>query len=215
MKKFLILLLLTGCAGNRLAARTPEPLPTADTERPAEAAPAKVRATLPEKPTVAEPEFFGQTCLVLDNDTSVELDREVIRMNTRETTTSILFGIGKKKTELSLDGDQAVVRLKPTDEIRFVIRVPDNNFDPIGIINIFRFKQTKNSRTAEIASVSTFGSAKTNNFERLRFTATKYGASSYLITLREKPEGEFGILLNNPYCILDNSMIVSTFAIGE
>lgn len=166
-------------------------------------------------PDCPEPDFFGQTYTLLPEGGFVDLDREVIQVNTRESTTSILFGIGKKKTDLVLHSPEAVVRLNADDEIRFVIRVPDNNFDPVSVINIFRFKQDRKRRKAETSSVSTFGSVKVNNFERLRYKAIRYGVSSYLITLYERTAGEYGILLNNPSCIMDNSMVVSTFAIED
>lgn len=167
------------------------------------------------RPICPEPEFYGQTLTLLPQGGVAELDREVIRISTRESVGSILFDIGKTKTELLLDEPEAVVRLKSGDKVQFIVRVPDNNFDPIGVVNIFRFTQTRRERKAETASVSTFGSVRTNKFDRLRFTATRYGHSSYLITLRETPAGEYGILLNNPYCIMESSMIVSTFGIDE
>lgn len=161
-----------------------------------------------------EPEFIGRTFVLLPGGGYAELDREVIRIHSHETAAS-LFGVGKRKTDLVLDESEVVVRLKAGDPIRFVVRVADNNFDPVATVNIFRFRQKGKRRKAETASVSTFGSYKQNDLERLRFTGTKYGNSSYLITLYERLAGEYGLLLDNPYCIQRNSLTVATFAIEE
>ena len=89
----------------------------------------------------------------------------------------------------------------------------DNATDPMSIVNVFRFETTKKRRLAEVASASTFGSVKSNKLERLRFDACKYGESSYLLTLLDKPAGEFGITVSNPNHVDEKQTIVSTFAI--
>ena len=80
-------------------------------------------------------------------------------------------------------------------------------------INCFRFEAKKDKRMAEMASVSSFGSVKSNKLERLSFTGRKFGESSYLITLDETPAGEYGITISNPNNIDEKQVIVSTFAI--
>ena len=83
----------------------------------------------------------------------------------------------------------------------------------MSIINVFRFEAKKDKRMAEMASVSSFGSVKSNKLERLSFTGRKFGESSYLITLDETPAGEYGITISNPNNIDEKQVIVSTFAI--
>ena len=126
-----------------------------------------------------------------------------------------IFGIGKAKTKLIIDTPEAAIRLKSSDNIRFIIKAVDNATDPISIINIFSFENNKKKRMAELSSVSSFGSVKSNKLERLRFSAEKYGEQSYLLTLSDKPAGEFGIIISNPNTRDEKSVIVSTFAIEE
>ena len=128
---------------------------------------------------------------------------------------------GQKKFEarINADLDDIVSKIRSDfpklkdDDIRFIVKAVDNATDPISIINIFRFETNKKKRLAELASVSTFGSVKSNKLERLRFSAEKYGEKSYLLTLIDKPAGEYGITVSNPNSLDEKGTIVSTFAI--
>ena len=136
-------------------------------------------------------------------------------IRTRANASALLVGIGKAKTKMIIESPAAGVRLRAGDDIRFIVRAVDNASDPISIINIFRFESTEKRRLAEMASVSSFGSVKSNKLARLPFRARKFGENSYLITLTEKPVGEYGITVNNPNHVDEKNMIVSTFAIDE
>ncbi len=149
----------------------------------------------------------------MPDGSTVMLEKETVQLRTRANASALITGIGKAKTKLIVESPSAAVKLKNADVIQFIIRNVDNASDPISIINIFRFDCSNTKRLAEMSSVSSFGSVKQGNLQKLKFTARKYGTSSYLITLTDKPVGEFGITVNNPNNIDEKQVIVSTFAI--
>ena len=164
---------------------------------------------------VGEPEFIGEVLVVKAGEEPHLLEKETVMLRTRVNAGAILVGIGKAKTLIMIDGTTAATQLKTTDDFRFIIKAVDNRTDPMSIIQIFRFGANKKQRKAELASTSTFGSTKSNKLEYLPFTAKKFGESSYKITLREKPVGEYGIIVRNPNHVDEKQTIVSTFGITE
>lgn len=168
-----------------------------------------------QTPEIPEPDFIGEVITILPDGTTQKLEKETVQMRTRANAGVLIVGIGKAKTKIIIESPEAAVRLNGDDEIRFIVKAVDNATDPLSIINVFRFEATKKRRLAEVASASTFGSVKSNKLERLRFDAVKYGENSYLLTLRDKPAGEFGITVSNPNHVDEKQMIVSTFAIEE
>ncbi|MCR2030567.1 hypothetical protein [Alistipes timonensis] len=166
-----------------------------------------------QTPQIAEPDFIGEVVTILPDGSSSKLEKETVLLRTRANASAQIFGIGKAKTKLIIDTPEAAVRLKGDDDIRFIVKAVDNATDPISIINVFRFETNKKKRLAELSSVSSFGSVKANKLERLRFSAEKYGEKSYLLTLIDKPAGEYGITVSNPNSLDEKGTIVSTFAI--
>ncbi len=162
-----------------------------------------------------EPDFIGEVAAVLPDGSGETLEKETVQMRTRVGAGVFIAGIGKAKTKIIIESPSAAVRLHADDEIRFIIKAVDNATDPMSIINVFRFETTKKRRLAEVSSASTLGSVKQNKLERLRFSAVKYGESSYLLTLKDKPVGEFGITVANSNHVDEKQTIVSTFAIDE
>ena len=162
--------------------------------------------TIPE--TTPEPEFIGEIVTVRPDGTVAKLEKQSVQMRTRANASAVIFGIGK-----AIEGPKAGVRLTAGQPASFIVRAVDNATDPMSIINVFRFEAKKDKRMAEMASVSSFGSVKSNKLERLSFTGRKFGESSYLITLDETPAGEYGITVSNPNNLDEKQVIVSTFAI--
>ena len=146
---------------------------------------------------------------VRPDGTVAKLEKQSVQMRTRANASAVIFGIGKAKTKLIIEGPKAGVRLTAGQPASFIVRAVDNATDPMSIINVFRFEAKKDKRMAEMAS----GSVKSNKLERLSFTGRKFGESSYLITLDETPAGEYGITVSNPNNLDEKQVIVSTFAI--
>lgn len=170
-------------------------------------------STVAQTPEIPEPDFIGEVVTILPDGSVSKLEKETVQMRTRANASAQIFGVGKAKTKLIIESPEAAVRLKGDGDIRFIVKAVDNATDPISIINVFRFESNSKRRLAELASVSSFGSVKSNKLERLRFEAEKYGEKSYLLTLLDKPAGEFGITVSNPNNRDEKATIVSTFAI--
>ena len=164
---------------------------------------------------IGEPEFVGETVVVRENGESHLLEKSTVLLRTRVNASAIIFGIGKAKTVIMVDGTTAATQLRADEDFRFIIKAVDNRTDPMSIVQIFRFAANKKQRKAEIASTSTFGSTKSNKLEYRPFTAKKFGESSYEITLSAKPAGEYGIIVRNPNHVDEKQIIVSSFGISE
>lgn len=165
--------------------------------------------------TCPEPEFIGEVIAVNPRDGStINLEKQTVMLRTRANATALVFGIGKAKTKLVIEGGNAAVRLNKEKPILLIVKAVDNRTDPMAIINVFRFESTKKQRLAELSSVSSFGSVKSNKLDYLPFTGKKYGESSYLLKLSEDCEpGEYGVTVKNPNSLDEKSVIVATFAI--
>lgn len=161
-----------------------------------------------QAPEIPEPDFIGEVITIHPDGNPGKLEKETVLLRTRANASATIFGIGKAKTKLIIDSPEAAVRLRGEQDIRFIIKAVDNATDPISIINIFRFDVSKKKRLAEVSSVSPFGSVKSNKLERPRFSAEKYSGKSYLLSLTDKPAGEFGITVSNPNNRDEKDMIV-------
>ena len=213
MKKTLILLLAC-CACIRSQAQTPE----------AAAAPEPSVTRTDSTLTFPEPEFIGQALAIRPDNRTEQLVQESLAPRHRSSTGQKLFGIGKNHIdEMTLKGAQSPVRLRKSDGIAFIIRVPDNLIDPMSVISVFRFKVKKKMRIthmvkcdqcngtgADYASVGTFGDQQRNTLERQPFTSRRFGSSSYLIILKGVETGEYGITVDAL-----GSLNVSTFGVDE
>ena len=147
--------------------------------------------------TVTEPDFIGEVLVLNPDNSTTPLEKATVKIKT------------------NVDGPSAQVRLHQGDDFKLIVRAVDNNTDPMSIINIFQFETGKKVRKAELSSLSTFGGASSNNLELLPYTAKKYGESSYLITLKEKPVGEYGITVRNPNSLDEKNIIVASFGIDQ
>lgn len=162
---------------------------------------------------VEEPDFVGECIVVRGDNSTVLLEKSTSQLKTSAGAGVIIAGIGSIKSKIVIDGCCASNKFKSNEDFKIIVKAVDNNTDPMAIVKVFRFEATKKNRKAEIASVNTFGTTKNNNLIYLPFTAKKFGASSYIITLKEKPVGEFGITVSNPNNLDEKSTVVSTFSI--
>lgn len=162
---------------------------------------------------ISEPEFAGEVLVVDANGGTKKLEKQTVQLRTRTNAGAMLVGIGKRKTKITIEGSSAKTQLNGADKICFIIKAIDNRTDPVSIVSIFRLESTKDKRMAEMASMSTFGSVKTNKLEYLPFDAKKFGESSYYVQLTEQPVGEYGIIISNPNNVDEKQIVVSTFGI--
>ncbi|MDR0962368.1 MAG: hypothetical protein LBM62_07420 [Mediterranea sp.] len=157
-----------------------------------------------------EPEFVGQVNLI-QGEQVTPLERKYVKTENTEGKSIAGISVKSAKTKIELDGGKSPVRASESDNFHLIVRAPSNEADPITVINIFKLKDSKKKRKAA-AELGTFGS-NTEGLDLLNYTAKRYGKSSYLITLMEKPAGEYGIIVNNPDSKDKKRVLVSCFGI--
>lgn len=162
---------------------------------------------------VREPEFSGEAFMLFPDNTVQPLEKSTVKIKTRLNAGAIIVGIGSERTKIAVRGKNAQVVIPQDGDHKLIVRAVDNNSDPMRIISIFRFDVEKKERKAEVSSEHTFGKRTDNKFHYLPYSATKYGEASYLISLNEKPAGEYGIIVRNPNALDEGVTIVLTFAI--
>ena len=170
-------------------------------------------STLPSMAQLSEPDFIGEAYL-LDNDNSyVKLDKEI-----GDFSSGISFSSNSwNALSLEINGGKADSRFSSSEPLQLVVRSVDNNSDPLSIIRIYKFKANKKKRTVAISkdNSGTLMKSRTMSKDQIRFSGEKYGESSYLITLKNLKEGEYGIITSNPNSVDEKSVIVSCFAIEK
>lgn len=160
--------------------------------------------------TAIEPEFIGECLLLKPDQSTVLLEKH---MTQTRSAGVIVTGFGSLKSKLQIDGCCSSTKLQSGSDIQFIVRAVDNNTDPMAIIKIFEFDSSKKFRRAELSSMNSFGTVKTNKLHYLNFSAKKYGQNSYLITLKDKPPGEYGITVTNPNALDEKSTVIASFSI--
>jgi hypothetical protein len=172
-----------------------------------------VSITIYSQDKVQEPDFIGEA-FIIDSDNSIlPLEKETIELKTSAGVSIAIITVAKTKKKIKINGCCSKIVYKPKTEINLVVRAVDNETDPMSIVNIFKFKRKKKKRVAELASYGIWSSS-TNNLDRLKFKAKKYGEKSYLLTVSEYERNtEYGIIITNPNSLDEKSVIVSTFSI--
>lgn len=162
---------------------------------------------------IAEPDFIGEVVLVKSDNSAIPLEKQLSTNRGVASTGLILTGIGKVRSQLQIDGCCAKIQVSSNEDLSFIIKGIDNKTDPMSIVKIFKFEEKKKYRRAEVASVSSFGSAKSNNLDYVSFTGKKYGESSYLLKVSALQPGQYGITISNPNAVDEKQTVISTFAV--
>lgn len=100
----------------------------------------------------------------------------------------IAFAGGKSAHSIKNDGKN----------IRLLIKAEKNDYDPMGIYRIVRFKVSKKDRRIQWLTLqpAVLGSSDAQKKGYLSFSGHKYGNQSYLLTIpaSELEPGEYGII---------------------
>lgn len=163
--------------------------------------------------SIEEPEFVGESILVKSDNTGIPMEKQLSVGRRVASTGLLLTGIGKVREQLQIEGCCSTVTVPASEDISVIVRNTDNNSDPLSIIRIFKFEKKPKFRRAEVASMNSFGAAKSNNMDYVKFTGKKYGTSSYLLKLGHLAPGEYGITVSNPNAIDEKQTVVAAFAV--
>lgn len=163
-----------------------------------------------------EPEFIGEINLVNDSDSiATLLEKQTVKIKTKAGASLYLFGIGSVKSRINIEGDKSNVRAKDKEPFTLIVRSIDNNSDPVSIISVFKFDIYGKARRAELSSSNTFGGVSENNLSAIKYSAKRYGKSSYALKLKNITPGEYGIIVRNPNIKDEKMVIVSCFGIDS
>ena len=131
---------------------------------------------------VKEPEFSGTAIFV--NDTigdGILLEQQ--------TATMGKVKLRSKETSLEANSCCSTVFADSINS-QFIVRVSDNSIKPDDVISVVKMNIENSKR-----------SWKFSKPETVEFKATKYGTSSYLITVPKLPIGQYGIYFKNTYIV--------------
>jgi hypothetical protein len=160
-----------------------------------------------------EPEFIGEINVVY-NDSVKPLDKEYMATKTNADASLVLFGLGSVRSSIVVKGKGAKVRIPENTQFSLIAKCVDNNSDPMSVVRIFQFAVHSGSRKAEAASSDVFGNTN-KSLNNVKYSAKKYGTSSYNITFSSLPIGEYGVLVYNPNNRDGKAILIYCFGVGK
>lgn len=161
----------------------------------------------------SEPEFIGEVNLVKQDKSVMLLDKENVQIKTKAGASLYLVGIGSVKSRITIKTPKASARVGKGEQFTLIVRAVDNNSDPLSVISLFKFEVKGKQRRAEMAKSNTFGGSSSGNMDYIRFQAKKYGNSSYILTIPNIEEGEYGLMVHNPNDKDEKAAIVACFGV--
>ena len=131
------------------------------------------------------------------------------KVNAQVKVKDQLMGLEKK---IYVQGKKSSIRLSK-GKIQLIVRAVDNNTDPMSIVRVFKFSVGKTRKATVAKQNEITGNVSENHFKYVSFSGKKYGTSSYLLTINNIGEGEYGITINNPNKVDEKMLIVSCFGV--
>ncbi len=146
--------------------------------------------------STTEPEFSGMIVYADSTAAGQSLETTTLAIKTKGNASLYVTGIGKATSYGVVKGKTSSTAIRPAKVLRFVYKAESNTVNPKEVIQLVRFAAAKDgTRIMPIASAGTFTGASSNEIGYLDFTAKKYGASSYLISVNDLAPGEYGFSL--------------------
>ncbi|MBQ0089112.1 MAG: hypothetical protein KBT27_07255 [Prevotellaceae bacterium] len=173
----------------------------------------QVQQTTSQNLPIPEPEFADQSLVIIDGQ-GILIPRESAYVTSKANATMYIFGMGKVKTQLRLDGTKSNFIIEKKPQLYFIIRTKDNVTDPESFINICPLKVLRNFRYFQLGKLGTFSGAREDMVASVDYNAKKYGESSYYIMVEDLEPGEYGILIGDPNSFNEkNKYKIATFSI--
>lgn len=161
---------------------------------------------------IEEPEFIGEVLLIENDSAATLLEKKLVTITVKADATMYIFGMGKVKEKVEVDGEKSPIRVK-AGKLKMIVRSSDNQSDPMSIISLFQFEVKKGKRKVMTSTVGTFTGAKSGNTTSVYFSAKKYGESSYILTIPSIEPGEYGFTVANPNNKDEKTIVVSAFGV--
>ncbi|CAM3854270.1 hypothetical protein [Aquirufa aurantiipilula] len=136
-----------------------------------------------------EPDFVGEGLLINDTQ-AVSLEKNKVNIETRMYWSAVGLNI-------VVNGCCSNVSTK-AGTVKLLVKVQDNSLSPSSSIEVFRLNSNAKNRIVEYMKLGNFGRMKEGTkMETLTFVGTKYGVSSYILTLQDVKPGEYGLVLES------------------
>jgi hypothetical protein len=153
--------------------------------------------------TVEEPEFIN-TSVFVKNNTSIKLEKAIPHEYSRPTAGSILVGGYGRVRFNQVKGSASSVKIQNDEKLTFIVRAYTNEIDPVDAIAIIKLEVTGSNRKYRVMQDDLFGQSKSADIQYISYEAKKYGKSSYMIVLNQKPEpGEYAICFRHASDVLN------------
>ena len=167
-----------------------------------------------------EADFIGNVRAFDPNDkdsVAIPLDRAACELVGKATGSRIWWGIGSTRIHIKIPGKQSNCTLKQHSNYQLIVRVSNNNYDPLSQVTIFPISSSgSNSRRAELGKVEKFvGNFNPSTIpDAVQFEGKKYGNYSYIIDPHDLPKGEYAVFVSNPEQANSTSLIIYTFRVN-
>jgi hypothetical protein len=151
---------------------------------------------------IPEPEFSGTIVYVNSNTgNGIPLETGKLFFKAKAIASPMpvivyIMGIGKATTKATVKGNTSSVKVKKNSIIQFIYKSNENTVNPVDIMQLIRFEEKGSNRETELASAGKFTGTSSGDSGFVQFTAKKYRASSYLITISNLGAGEYGFSLD-------------------
>ena len=158
--------------------------------------------------TVKEPEFVGEVTVLTSDSEGISLEKEKCSVKAKSGklgkiasfvpvpgASLVATAASKMQLTVNIKGDTAAVWVNP-GEVRFIVRVKDQDINPKDYLKVIRFEQKKKERYCVVATATLFGGTETGVNESEKFTVERYGKKSFLITLKDVEPGQYGVSTN-------------------
>jgi hypothetical protein len=142
--------------------------------------------------TVEEPEFIGNVIYVKNNQ-AVELEKQKVSVTVQASASLYLTGLGSIRQKVVINEPASPVKIEEDRNLKFIVKVTDNKYDPFEIIEIYRLKKNYKKRSLLTAESGSFSGTKEGDVVRVPYKAVKYGTSSFLITIPQIMMGEYAV----------------------
>jgi hypothetical protein len=141
------------------------------------------------------PEYVGQANAVVDG-ASIPLERQ----NPQTDVKIRAFGFGGAKARNAVNGEQSPVRFRRGQNIAFIVRVPNQEIDPLSMIRILPVKARKGQRQLEMITGSMSGSRDRFNERAIAIEAQRYGRNAFRVSTAQPLEkGEYALVAGSGY----------------
>ncbi|MCM1489895.1 MAG: hypothetical protein NC095_03605 [Muribaculum sp.] len=133
------------------------------------------------------------------------------------TASSLNLLAGYEGMDIVFDGGESSYGIKMGENVRIIYRAESNDTDPADFLRVVQFKKGKKDRKIRWMnlSYSLLGGEKERKNGYVPFEATKFGETSYLITIPAEylQEGEYGIV--SPALVDATALPIATFKVEK